>query len=243
MFVQAPRRSQTIILEKEKNLFQQMLEDRLALAEQARQCAGQSGARNDDQPEARSEPDEDVRPLVLDSKLIGLHLEEMIGALDGTRQRSERTLRRLQQVMVRLEKGQQESLSTLRRNLDALINLEVIPPQPVEGQERAEILQSMREMHGSEIPPEGSVYRLYREDRQTSYFVLSDGLILAMTDGTIGTSEDKEELVALIMSEIYAQEAVFAKGIDEIKESLDGLKRRFFSQISAISTTIKMQQL
>jgi len=243
MYVQAPRRSQTIILEKEKNLFQQMLEDRLALAEQARQCAAHPEARNGDQPEARPEPEEDTPPLIFDSKLIGLHLEEMIGALDGTRQRSERTLRRLQQVMVRLERGQQESLSTLRRNLDALINLEVIPPQPIEGSERAEILQSMREMHGSEIPPVGSVYRLYREDRRTSYFVLSDGRILAMKDGTIGSFEDKEELIALIMSEIYAQEAVFAKGIEEIKESLDGLKQRFFSQISAISTTIKMQQL
>lgn len=239
MLVEAPRRSQSLSLEREKSLFQQMLEERLALAEQVRQCAAQPK----ELPGAFEDKGESEETPLLDTKLIGLRLEEMATALDETRKQAERTLRRLQQIMTRVQKGQEEALATLRNSLSAFVSLNVVPPQVLSDAERKEILESMVELHGAEIPPDGMVYRLYRENVATSFFVLGDGRVLALKDGTIGSAEDRDELISLVMGELHSREAVFAQGIEDLKSTLEEMKQRFVKQLSATSATLKMQRL
>lgn len=239
MLVESPRKSQSLFLERGKSLFQQMLEERLALAEQVRQCA----AEPKDLPGSSEDKEESEETPLLDTKLIGLDLEEMATALDETRKQAERTLRRMQQVMTRVRKGQEEALAILRRSLSAFISLNVVPPQVLSEAERKEILQTMVELHGAEIPPDGMVYRLYREDVATSFFVLSDRRVLALKDGTIGSAEDRDELISLVMSELHAREAVFTQGIEDLKSTLEEMKQRFLTQLSATSATLKMQRL
>ncbi|WP_046867059.1 hypothetical protein [Microvirga massiliensis] len=240
MIVEPTRRAQELIFEREKSLFQQMVEDRLALAEQARQCASQKEGPSAQQDHEASD---DEMPVIQDTKLIGLHLEQLGLSLDETRKQAERTLRRLQQVMARVERGQREALAALRSSLGELTGLEVVEPRPVVKAERQDILRSMALQHGAELPPEGSVFRLYREEDTTSFFVLSDGRVLALQDGTIGSAEDKDDLIALVKRELHAQEAVFTQGIDDLKSTLDQVKQRFASQLNAVSTTLKMQRV
>jgi hypothetical protein len=240
MIVEAPRRTQGLNLEREKSLFDQMVEDRLALAEQARQCASQ---KEEPSRQLDDEASDDEMPVIQDTKLIGLHLEQLGLTLDETRKQAERTLRRLQQVMARVERGQKEALATLRSGLGELMSLEVVEPRQVVGAERQDVLSSMVLQHGAEIPQEGSVFRLYREEDATSFFVLSDGRVLALKDGTIGSIDDKDDLIALVKSELHAREAVFAQGIDDLKSTLDEMKQRFASQLNVISTTLKMQRV
>jgi hypothetical protein len=145
--------------------------------------------------------------------------------------------------MVRVERGQKEALATLRGGLGELMSLEVVEPRQVVEAERQDLLSSIVLQHGSEIPPEGSVFRLYREEDATSFFVLSDGRVMALKGGTIGSTEDKDDLIALVKSELQAREAVFTQGIDDLKSSLDQVKQRFTSQLNALSATLKMQRV